>query len=128
MMNFTIIGDTPSKKNSRVPFVRNGRMMNFPSKRYNEWHKSALTQLISQKNAVFSSFPLNYVDYIKIEIYPSNKRLFDLDNRLGSVMDILVDSGILSDDTYLVVPKIIISIMPLLKNSGKTEIFLNAVE
>ena len=100
-MKFFIYGNVPSKKNSRVPFVRNGRMMNFPSKNYVKWHKEALLQL---KTNLFYSQSVNIV----ITLYVPTKRKSDLTNKAESIMDLLVDKGILQDDNYFCVPQILL--------------------
>jgi len=41
---------------------------------------------------------------ISITFYPDTRRTFDLSNAAESVMDLLVDAEILSDDNWSVVP------------------------
>lgn len=91
----TILGQTPSKKNSRIN-TRSGR--SFPSKRYSEWHKSAseqLKQLISitprgdsEKVAIFYMF------------YVQDLRRRDVSNMIESINDLFVDLGIVKDDDW----------------------------
>ena len=83
-------------------FVRNGRIINLPQKRYAEWHK---TSLITLKNAPRLN---ENVEVVHMVIYSENKRKFDLSNKAESIMDLLVDAGILLDDNYEVVPKLIL--------------------
>lgn len=45
--SYTIIGETPAKKNSRIT-LRNG--VTIPSKNFQKWHKIALTELEMQEN------------------------------------------------------------------------------
>lgn len=45
LFRFIIQGETPSKKNSRIN-TSSGR--SFPSKRYQEWHKTAVFQIMQQ--------------------------------------------------------------------------------
>lgn len=101
MIKIIIKGDVPSKKNSRQLFVRNGRMMNIPSKNYKQWHGDALKQITG-------AIPkgLKQIEQIMITISPSTKRLFDLTNKAESIMDLLVDAGVLLDDNYSVVPAV----------------------
>ena len=51
---------------------------------------------------------INNVSLIHLTIYSENKRKFDLTNKAESIMDLLVDAGILLDDNYEVVPKLIL--------------------
>lgn len=118
-MKLTIYGVTPSKKNQRRPFVRNGRMMNFPSKRYEVWHKGAQSQLIQHWNA-----KIERCTRVEIVIYAPDKRLFDISNRGESIMDLLVDCGILVDDNYKVVPEIVLRYGGVNKASPRAEVVI----
>ena len=94
----TIKGRCPSKKNSRIN-TRSGR--SFPSKKYKEWHEQASWQLYTQEK------PLN-VEHCTVELYfhAPDKRRWDLTNKAESIMDLLVDNGILKDDNAHVVSKL----------------------
>jgi len=96
-MKFTVKGRIPSKKNSRIN-TRSGR--SFPSKKYKEWHHDASWQLFTQKKKLFTHCK------ITIAIYAPDKRRFDLTNKAESIMDLLVDCGILEDDNVNVVPAV----------------------
>jgi len=121
-MKITIHGNTPSKKNSRRPFVRNGRMMNFPSQRYVDWHRDALTELKLTCNVVD---PIERINDITLTFYAPNKRKYDLTNRAESIMDLLVDGGILSDDNWEVVPKVTLIHGGVEKEDPRCEIVIN---
>ena len=94
-MAFFIKGSVPSKKNSRQVFVKNGRMINIPSKRYKEWHDSAMWQLRELKIPKLES---NYE--IIMTFWMKDNRRTDLDNKVGSVLDLLQDAGIIEDDCW----------------------------
>ena len=102
-MEYTIIGRIPSKKNSRRPFIRGGRVMNFPSKDYVEWHKDAKIQLLAQEPEAMLT-PCS----VKITITAPDNRKFDLTNKAESIMDLLVDMSILEDDNYYWCPEILL--------------------
>lgn len=89
----TIEGDVPSKKNSRQCFVRNGHMMNIPSKRYSEWHSGALAQLRGVKQ-------LNPPYRIYMKFWMKTNRRADLDNKMASILDALQDAMIIQDDCW----------------------------
>lgn len=94
-MKLTISGKVPSKKNSRNIFVKNGKLMNIPSQRYKEWRDSAIVQLKQQfEGYKVSGYPIS----ISVVVYYGDKRRHDLDNSLGSVMDVLTDAQIIEDD------------------------------
>lgn len=98
----TILGDVPSKKNSKRIFVRNGRPVVLPSLSHQEWHEQAMWQLKRMGKPV----PVKGYKIMTLTFYPSNKRKADLSNKCESVMDLLVDAGFLEDDNYFVVPKL----------------------
>lgn len=84
----TIEGETPSKKNSRIT-LRNGRTI--PSKNYQQWHKEALSQIRAPEN------PINYPVLIHLVFTHGDLRRRDSDNGCSSIMDTLVDAGVLAD-------------------------------
>ena len=93
-------GRIPSKKNSRVN-TRSGR--SFPSKKYKEWHEAAMWELKSQK-------PPQGIDRCEIQLvlHMPDRRRADLTNKAESVMDLLVDAGVITDDSWQVVTPIIL--------------------
>ena len=101
---YTIIlqGETPSKKNSRIN-TRSGR--SFPSKRYTEWHKEAVNLIYAlQLKGDIEPIAKDKSIMLFITFYHGDKRKRDSDNQLTSIMDTLVDAGILIDDNWQVVP------------------------
>ena len=96
---FLIEGNTPSKKNQRQMFVKNGRMINIPSKRYKEWHDQAMWQLKGVKK-LKPPYEITTVFWFK------DKRRKDLDNAQSSVLDLLQDVGIIEDDDAKLLTKI----------------------
>lgn len=94
-MKITIIGSVPPKKNARQLFVRNGRIVNVPSKRHTEWEQSALVQLkTSVKGQAEGKVTIAYQFFVK------DNRRRDLDNMIASVNDVLVKAGLLEDDDW----------------------------
>jgi Holliday junction resolvase RusA-like endonuclease len=100
-----LTGRIPSKKNSRCLFVRGGKLVNIPSAKYAEWHKQALTQVADVRK---DNFLLGQVT-VEIDFYAPDKRASDLSNKAESIMDLLVDAGILSDDNWWVVNKLVLN-------------------
>ena len=101
---FTIYGRVPSKKNSRNLFVRGGKLFNIPSKRYKEWHEEASAQLVPH----LLQRPLEKIKSIEVSFYAPDKRKSDLTNKTESIMDLLVDNGILEDDSWFIVGSLFI--------------------
>jgi Holliday junction resolvase RusA-like endonuclease len=109
MIRFQVIGETPSKKNSRI-FLKNGR--NIPSKRYQEWHKQAREQIFAQgllQNDLNSptrnlpQYPITSEVTIKLTFYHGDLRRRDSDNGTSSILDLLTDCQILADDKWQIV-------------------------
>lgn len=95
--------ETPSKKNSRVVDRRTGRT--FPNKRYTEWHKAA-SLYVRQSHA----HPLDDGPFaLYLEFTHGDKIRRDSDNGVSSILDMLVDCGVLPDDNWMVVQKINVS-------------------
>lgn len=102
-MILTLSGNVPSKKNSRNIFRNKytGKQMNLPSEKYYDWHTNAGKELLTQWRAV------HYFPKCEVEItfYPKTHAKADLTNKAESILDLLVDMGIISDDNWFVVTK-----------------------
>ena len=93
--------ETPSKKNSRVVDRRTGRT--FPNKRFTEWHKAASSYLLQQGAHGAGEGPFA----VYLEFTHGDKIRRDSDNGVSSILDLLVDCGVLPDDNWMVVSKIV---------------------
>lgn len=93
METLTILGQVPAKKNSRKPFVRAGRMMNFPNPSYMKWEKAALLQ-IRGRDTPLENITIDYV------FFCGDMRKRDLDNMIASVNDMLVKKGVIAGDHW----------------------------
>ena len=96
-MKFIIEGETPAKKNSRIT-LPNGRTI--PSKNYRAWHKSALLQV---EVMAIGHEAISYPVAISLSFYHGDLRRRDSDNGTSSILDLLVDAGILADDNWQIV-------------------------
>lgn len=97
-MTFTIKGETPAKKNSRIT-LPNGRSV--PGKRYREWHEAALPQVLAQLKGLRPL--LDEPCEVALSFFHGDYRRRDCDNGASSVLDLLVDAGVLSDDNWKIV-------------------------
>ena len=97
-MKFIIEGETPAKKNSRIT-LPNGRTI--PSKNYRAWHKSALLQI--EAMAISREATISYPVAISLNFIHGDLRRRDSDNGTSSILDLLVDAGILADDNWQIV-------------------------
>lgn len=119
-VKIVLTGRIASKKNQRIN-TRSGR--SFPSKRYIEWHKEATYQLLETQNSHVRGFNIEKVKCIHYKLWSPDRRKYDLDNRVSSLQDWLVDNNIIPDDNYEVIPKFIVEYMGI-KKGGYTEISL----
>ena len=92
MTRLTLLGSTPSKKNSKIMVCRGKFPILLPSSNYMTWHKDALKQLEGCKKINKTKFCLTFI--------AGDNRKFDLSNKAESIMDTLVDAGLIGDDNY----------------------------
>lgn len=98
MIELVLEGSVPSKKNSRI---NRGDGVSFPSKKFVQWQSDALKQVRMQSRQRF------YVPVaVEVIIYFGTKVRADLDNRLTSILDMLVEGLVLKDDKWQDVPRI----------------------
>lgn len=109
MPSITILGRIPSKKNSRIT-TRTG--MSFPSKQYSQWNKDTLWQLKGKPKIENGSF-------LVLKFYMPDNRRCDLTNKAESIMDTLVDAGLLEDDSWQVIPSITLQFESVDKNNPR---------
>lgn len=100
MIELVLEGSVPSKKNQRI---NRGDGVSFPSKKFMQWQVDALKQVRIQTRQRFL-VPVG----IEIIIYFGTKVRSDLDNRLSSILDMLVEALVLKDDKWQDVPRIAI--------------------
>lgn len=98
MLKLELVGNVPSKKNQRIN-LRSG--VSIPSAKFSAWQTDALWQVKQQTRQRFFK-PVA----IDITIYFATQRRADLDNRVTSILDMLVESLVLSDDSWQMVPQI----------------------
>lgn len=100
MIELVLEGSVPSKKNQRI---NRGDGVSFPSKKFMQWQVDALKQVRIQTRQRFL-VPVG----VEIIIYFGTKVRSDLDNRLSSILDMLVEALVLRDDKWQDVPRIAI--------------------
>lgn len=96
-MKLIIEGETPAKKNSKIR-TKAGYMI--PSKRYQEWHRSAEVQVRCMS---IGHDTICYPVSITLSFYHGDLRRRDSDNGTSSILDTLVDCGIIKDDNWEIV-------------------------
>ncbi len=100
-MTITLPGRVPSKKNSKRIFCASGRPRVLSSEAYVTWHEEMMLRVRRHrpKTPILSAS-------VAITFFAESRRRFDLTNAAESVMDLLVDAGILADDSWTVVPRL----------------------
>lgn len=93
-LQITFFGHIPSKKNSRQVGRNN---IPLPSKAFQRWHKAELATLHDAPH-IPSPVAITYEFWIGGKNSP---REFDLSNSEESINDLLVDAGIVEDDSWL---------------------------
>lgn len=106
MIRFKLEGETPAKKNSKQVFAKGGKVIVTTSQRYKEWYTIATKQIQEQKKLYKDCLPLTGNLYVTINFYHADNRRRDSDNGLSSVLDLLVEQGILVDDRWQIVRKL----------------------
>ena len=102
-MTIMIDGETPSKKNSRIN-TRIGR--SFPNARYQKWHEQAVGSILLQiAERKISRIADEGSLRLTATFFHGDMKRRDSDNQLSSVLDTLVDAGILRDDSWKVLPE-----------------------
>lgn len=98
-VSFQVEAPIPAKKNSRI-VLRGGR--NIPSEAYRKWHDSQIGMLESlrKRHGAFTC-PVA----VSVGVAFGDRRRRDLDNALSSVLDLVKDSGLISDDDWGHVPR-----------------------
>ena len=99
MLRFQILGETPSKKNSKI-WTRSGKLI--PSKAHQVWKEDALLQLKGQSFDL-PSFNIDYPVSVTLTFYHGDQVRRDSDNQAASIMDLLQDAKVLADDRWQIV-------------------------
>lgn len=101
LIKFCFPGDVPSKKNSRQLIKAGGRMFFVPGAVYAKWHRRMKSEMLGR-------LPSTQIEScgVSISIFPATKRKSDLTNKAESIMDFLVDTGVLADDNWFIVKSV----------------------
>jgi Holliday junction resolvase RusA-like endonuclease len=101
MIELILEGEITPKTRPRV--TANGTYM--PPK-YRQWKEGAILTFRSQYNLE----PLIMVKSVSIELHGKHSRRGDADNISGSVLDALVQAGVIGNDNLMVVPRLSIAL------------------
>lgn len=109
MTRFQIMGETPSKKNSKVFVKVKGHTVPIPSKAHQKWHEDAMLQMSSQICRLPAEDRFEMIDYpvrVNLTFIHGDKVHRDSDNQTASIMDLLQDAMMLADDRWEIVREI----------------------
>lgn len=124
-MRFVITGRIPSKKNSRRAIYVHGRTIMIASKDHEAWHKAAALELrVQMPRKLILSGP----NCVTIALYPPNKVRGDLTNKAESIMDLLVDCGVLRDDNWDEVPEVNLIFAGVSRENPRAEIKVERIK
>lgn len=93
-----LTGSIPSKKNNRI---NRGDGKSFASKKFVQWQDAAISTVRQHTRLRFMQ-PVS----IEVIVYFGTDGRADLDNRLTSILDMLVEGAILPDDKWQIIPLI----------------------
>jgi len=122
MIRFTLSGIPSPKKNGKRWIARGGKKYLVPSENHEVWHYDATVELLRQIGVYGREmFP---VEMPKIEIlfYTKDKKRRDSTNCADSVMDLLVDLGIIKDDNMVEVSDLRLVWGGVIRDNPYTEI------
>jgi len=98
-MHLVLPGRVPSKKNSKRIVIAGGRPRLISSEAFTAWHEEMMLRVRRYR----PKKPIARAA-VAITFFAENRRRFDLSNAAESVMDLLVDAEILTDDSAENVP------------------------
>lgn len=115
----TISGRVPSKKNGKVMICRGNKPLIISNAKFQAWEHEQLILLKDYKNkkqipSVITTMTLSFY-------FPDNRRT-DLTNKAESIMDLFVDAGLIEDDNWEVIPKLVLESKGVDKKNPRVEI------
>lgn len=101
MVDITLLGRVPSKKNSKQIVPLRGRYIIISSELFKDWHNKQYPVIKAwmRNESGSRQFPLSGVAVV-VTIFAGDRRKGDLTNKAESIMDLLVDCGALVDDNW----------------------------
>lgn len=105
ILRFFYEGNTPSKKNQKQVFKgKNGRPFITASSAFKQWHGPAVMLMKQQMSRTLGvKWPIARTSQVMIKLFYEDRRRRDATNTVESIMDLLVDAGILADDNWIAV-------------------------
>ena len=123
-MILTIPGNTPSQKNRKIISVNRstGRPFLRTAPKEKAWREMAVLELSSQfRGYRVTDYPID----LNIVFWYDSERRHDLDNAASSVMDALVEAGVIEDDAMKFVSCLTLQYGGVDKTNPRCEIHLD---
>lgn len=121
MIKLILKGSVPSKKNNKRIVAWGNRVGLRSSDRFLAWHHDQMmTSGIKRIKKIKGP-----VSYINLYFYRENIRRVDLSNMAESVMDLLVDAGIIEDDNIFIVPELSLHFGGIDKKNPRVEVYIS---
>lgn len=123
-MKMVILGNVPSKKNSKriVTNKKSGKPFIISSEIHGDWHKSAIPQMQTQwRGYEVTEYPIG----ITMIFWWKDLRRHDLDNGVSTILDALKDAGVIEDDYYKFVNCIQAQYGGLDRTNPRVEIYID---
>lgn len=120
-LSITLAGDVPSKKNSKRVVRAGSRTVVLPSAAHEAWRERALWA------AKGKAAPVATPAAAWITVYPSTARRADLTNKAESVMDLLVELGVLPDDDWFSVPAVSLRLGGVDRANPRAEVTVESI-
>lgn len=92
IVELKLAGNIPAKKNSRI---NRGDGMSFPSRAFEDWQKTAIGNVRLQTKDRFEGHVM-----LELILYFGTLGRADTDNRVTSILDMLVKAGVFPDDYW----------------------------
>lgn len=99
MVEFSLPGVVPSKKNNRRLFYSNGVQRNLPSQKFTDWHDDAVDDLALQCRGLEMPLSARPV-YIAYVFRMRDEKRRDISNMIQGIEDLLVENEVLKDDAW----------------------------
>lgn len=95
-----IPGQPVVKKNNQKVVFKHGRSFKIDTVAYRTWHALAAKELTLWSRP---STPISYPVILQIEFFMRSRRRIDISNLYEGIQDVLVEMGVLMDDSCIVV-------------------------
>jgi Holliday junction resolvase RusA-like endonuclease len=117
MIELTLTGETPSKKNSKRWIKRGQKTFLVPSDNYENWEIEKSFELVNIGS-------VKGCCTIEMTFFTGTKRRGDLDNKATSILDLLKKYEVIEDDNWWVVSKLILMFGGVDRKNPRVEVRL----